>query len=55
MALKYKYQIGQVPAGANAAQIEAFLNTAGESGWQVIQILQIGTNYYVIAIKELSE
>jgi len=54
MAIKYKYQVQQVPPGANAQQIEDFLNSAGQNGWQVVQMLQVGTNMFVIAIKQLS-
>ena len=55
MALKYKYQVEEVPSGATAPQIETFLNNAGQSGWRVIQFLTVGTKMFVVAIKELSQ
>lgn len=54
MATKFKYQVEQVPAGSTAAQIESFLNQAGQNGWEVIQFIVIGNNVFAIAKKDLS-
>ena len=54
MAVKYKYQVQQIPPGANAQQIEDFFNVAGQVGWEIVQIFPVGSNMYVLAIKTLS-
>lgn len=55
MAVKYKYQVQQIPPGANAQQIEDFLNNAGQNGWLVVQVISVGTSMFVMAVKALSE
>lgn len=55
MAVKYDYKIVQIPANYTAAQIEAALKGQGQLGWYLSHIQQIGTNYFAVLAKELSQ
>lgn len=55
MAVKYDYKIVQIPANYTAAQIEAALKGQGQLGWYLAHIQQIGTNYFAVLAKELSQ
>ena len=40
--------------GKTAAEIEDFYNVnAGPLGWRIIQIIQIGSNWYIAADREI--
>jgi hypothetical protein len=54
MALKYKYAFRQVPTNATPEQFEDFLNEQGQNGWDVIQIVVLGINRFVLAKKQLT-
>lgn len=55
MAAKYRYEVIQIPAGATIQQIKDNLNQAGQNGWLLSQIVQIGTNVYFVGVKTLSQ
>ena len=55
MASKYDYAFKQVPTSATPEQFEDFLKDKGLVGWDVVQIVIIGTNRFVLAKKVLVE
>lgn len=55
MAVKYDYKIVQIPSNYTAAQIETALKGQGQLGWLLIHIQQIGTNYFAVLEKTLSQ
>jgi hypothetical protein len=52
--MRWQSKIIEIPSGSTREQIETALDTATKQGWQLVQIVQIGTKVYAIMKKLIS-
>ena len=52
--MKYRYKIVSVPVTTNLTTLENQMNTNGQTGWEIVSIVVVGTNFIIFAKKLLT-